>query len=173
MTSPEQVRIMPLGGKPGDEIDPGADLWVAWKGFGGLNLSLTIDGEPFRKLYLEGRGALKTLPSDPSMGYYDGFYLPGWVTPGEHRLLLEDVVNLDDKKKPFYKAETIFKVAGIIPDEPKKETTVNEGQKKPLDQPVTPQPVVAPPKPKPIPQLTVTPNSAKAGAVITLKLTGF
>jgi len=156
MTSPQQVRVMPLGGKPGDEIQPGDDLRVAWKGFGGNILNLSIDGEPFRKLYLEGMGSLKPLPSDPSMSYYDGLYLPRWVIPGEHRLLLEDA---------GYKAETLFKVAGeVVKEEPK-----NVESPKVIEK----QAEAKVEKPKPTPQITVSPNPAKVGTRITLRLIGF
>lgn len=164
-----QVHIDPLGK---NEILPSSGIKLWLKGFVlGHKIALTIDGEPYRNVYLE-KGYAGTYLGLP-MNYIEDLSIPSWLSPGTHTLLAEDVTDLDQNKKPIYKTARTFVVGGIKKEEPKKDIPVPLPTPAPLPKPA-PTPVVIPvPAPRPQPKIQLSEAKVAQAEKLTIKITNF
>lgn len=169
--TPYRVKVVPL---EGDKILLGEYIRVLFKGFGtdssaATRLSIKIDGEEMRTFELNkyfGKFSEKL-----QMAYYDELYIPNWMTPGEHKLAIEDISNVGAKGKILYRAETTFVIDGPIPQEEEKQEPENVEIKK-----VTEPEKVPEKKPEPVklnPSISVSPLFAKAGEYVNVSVKNF
>lgn len=151
--SPYQVRVLPL---ENNELIPGEYFRLAYKGFKyGNQVNLSIDSESTRQFYIRGGNK----GSDDGFAYYDELYLPTWLAPGKHNLLMQDMTLLDAKGKPLYKAETSF----VIGDEDLEDLNeINEDQNNNEKEENKREPTVS-----------VNPLSVKVGDTIDINIAGF
>ncbi len=164
-----QAKIDPLGKK---ELLPGSGIKLWWKGFVlGHKMALTIDGEPYRNIYLE-KGFAGTY-NGLSMNFIEDLSIPSWMPYGTHTLLMADISDVDENKKPIYKTATTFVVGSVKKEEPKK------GAPTPTPTPTpTPAPVVQPtPKSDPIPpsqpNIELSNTKITQGEKLTIKISNF
>lgn len=149
---PFQVKIVP---EKGDKLIPGEYIKLYLKGFG-YKVSLSIDGESWRQIYLIQENMKK---DEGGVAYYSGLYMPTWVTAGTHKLIAQDQTYVDGQGEVFYKAQSSFVIEG---EETPEEEKIDEKNK------TTPEK-----KKKSPPAVTLSTTTVKAGDAIDITATGF